>query len=573
MQEDDAGAWRLVEANSRFITDTEARYAMVELELLGVRWAMKKCHMYLFGLPNFTLVVDHLPLVSILDKQTLDCIDNARLQRLKVDTSPYNFTTVWKKGKDHRIPDALSRAPVNEPTAEDLDDEQELYHYVSLVLNDTVMQIETEVRDGTPDRTQVDPHLERIKAVASTDEEYQALLKALSEGTTLKGLPQNIQMYKNFLDEISQNDGILLYNQRLIIPRQLRKEILQTLHSSHQGIERTLRRARKAVFWPGLSADIKSTVAACQECNRYKPSLQKEPLESDPMPTRIFEHMAADYFEVDGKHYLAIVDRYSGWLELFRQPKAPTSESLIDNLIEMFCMTGCPTMLFTDGGKQFTAADTQNFLRNWGVSHRLSSPMYPQSNGLAESAVKALKLLLKKHKNKPRSQNFRLGLLELRNTPREGGKSPAEIVFGRQLRTLLPSHPYAFDKKWQTSQEEFDAKRAELHKKAAKAYNKSARELQPLKIGDNVLIQNAVTKEWDRVAIIVERWSRRRYLLKQPSGRTVIRNRRFLQKVKPPEEKPSTPPAAKPRKSNLVNPDAPRRTSQRVRFKPVRLDL
>ncbi len=38
-QDPDDGNWKLVEANSRFITETEARYAMVELELLAVRWA------------------------------------------------------------------------------------------------------------------------------------------------------------------------------------------------------------------------------------------------------------------------------------------------------------------------------------------------------------------------------------------------------------------------------------------------------------------------------------------------------------------------------------------------------
>ena len=94
LQQDPKGHWRLVEANSRFITDTEARYAMIELELLAVRWAMRKAHNYLFGLPTFTLVVDHQPLISILNRQTLDCVDNARLQRLKADLNAYQFHAV-----------------------------------------------------------------------------------------------------------------------------------------------------------------------------------------------------------------------------------------------------------------------------------------------------------------------------------------------------------------------------------------------------------------------------------------------------------------------------------------------
>jgi len=112
--------WRLVQCGSRFLSDTESRYAMVELELLAVVWAMLKCRLFLHGLPEFQLVVDHQPLVPILNNYTLDMVENPRLQRMKAKLSMFVFTASWRKGKDHAIPDALSRAPVCDPTAEDL---------------------------------------------------------------------------------------------------------------------------------------------------------------------------------------------------------------------------------------------------------------------------------------------------------------------------------------------------------------------------------------------------------------------------------------------------------------------
>lgn len=112
-------AWKLTDTNSRWCRDTESRYAIVELELAVVEWAIRKCRLYLSGLPTFTLMVDHQALVSILDKYTLDAMENPKIQRLKKRLSPYSFTTVWRKGKDHAIPDALSRAPVNDPVMED----------------------------------------------------------------------------------------------------------------------------------------------------------------------------------------------------------------------------------------------------------------------------------------------------------------------------------------------------------------------------------------------------------------------------------------------------------------------
>jgi hypothetical protein len=40
------------------------------------------------------------------------------------------------------------------------------------------------------------------------------------------------------------------------------------------------------------------------------------------------------------------------------------------------------------------------------------------------------------------------GLLEFRNTPRENGMSPAEMVFGSQLRSILPAHRTSFAPRW-----------------------------------------------------------------------------------------------------------------------------
>ena len=70
--------------------------------------------------------------------------------------------------------------------------------------------------------------------------------------------------------------------------------------------------------------------------------------------------------------------------------------------------------------------------------HVTSSPEYPQSNGKVENAVKTAKNLMKKSSST--SSDFHLALLDWRNTPTEGMKSsPAQRMFGRRTRTLLPS--------------------------------------------------------------------------------------------------------------------------------------
>lgn len=47
---------------------------------------------------------------------------------------------------------------------------------------------------------------------------------------------------------ISETQGIILKDQRILIPLVLRRKILDKLHQGHQGIEKTKQRARQSVF-------------------------------------------------------------------------------------------------------------------------------------------------------------------------------------------------------------------------------------------------------------------------------------------------------------------------------------
>jgi len=90
----------LVQAGSRFLSDAESCYAVIELELLAVSWTIIKCKIFLAGPPHFTVVTDHHPLVPILNSHRLDEIENPRLQRLKTKIMAYNFTTAPSKEPD-----------------------------------------------------------------------------------------------------------------------------------------------------------------------------------------------------------------------------------------------------------------------------------------------------------------------------------------------------------------------------------------------------------------------------------------------------------------------------------------
>ena len=67
------------------------------------------------------------------------------------------------------------------------------------------------------------------------------------------------------------------------------------------------------------------------------------------------------------------------------------------------------------------------------------SPEYPRSNALAEKTIQIVKSLLEKAKDD--NKDTHSTMLEAWNIPADNYRSPAELVVGRQLRSVLPVNP------------------------------------------------------------------------------------------------------------------------------------
>lgn len=69
--------------------------------------------------------------------------------------------------------------------------------------------------------------------------------------------------------------------------------------------------------------------------------------------------------------------------------------------------------LISDNGPQYTSDEFKSFVATYGIS----SPLYAQSNGLAEKSEKTVKNLMKKYLES--GDDVNLALLDLRNMPRD----------------------------------------------------------------------------------------------------------------------------------------------------------
>ena len=146
-----------------------------------------------------------------------------------------------------------------------------------------------------------------------------------------------------------------MYGSRVVVPARLRQEVLHELYSSHQGQDRTLRRARQVVHWPSITNDIRNVVRSCAACAERLPSHAPEHLLVEPPSSRPFECAASDLFQLAGHHFLVYTDRFSGWPTVGTCGRTATSAQVISLLKEWMSEKGIQERLTTDGGPQFTS--------------------------------------------------------------------------------------------------------------------------------------------------------------------------------------------------------------------------
>ena len=516
---------RLITCGSRFLTSAEANYAVIELELLAIQWAVAKCRLYLAG-ADFQVITDHQPLLGVLNGRNLDAVQNTRIHRIMAKLLGYRFKVLWTPGKTQSIADALSRFPVFKP-----EEKPDI-----LVCSVLVRQASTEETTSCS----LDPALEKLNQYAAKDAEYQMVLNAVKTHKKLGQLPRDhpAQDYRSHWDAMSVEPGLpklMLYHGRIMIPKDAKREILETLHMQHSGETKSLANARQLYFWYGMTNDIKKMVSGCEECLKLKPCQHMEPT-IQTVATRPFESVSVDLGYLNGVHYLVLVDRYSGW-PMVKPLKKLNTTAVTTILHDWFLDMGKPVNLRSDGGPQFRQ-EFEDWCKDQCINHELSSPYNHQSNGHAEVAVREMKNLLAKTGTYPK---FRLALREWRNTPRFDGLSPAQWLTGHRQRTEAIATPKAYQRVTDEQLKTHMDRRGQVQSQTKERVDRSKRDLEQLEPGDQVWVQDPKSLKWSTKATVLSiRKNKRSYLVKS-DDRVFIRNRRFLRPDPSPGPTPDGP--------------------------------
>ena len=403
---------------SRTLSGAERNYPQTEKEALAMVYAMRSFHQYLWG-QKFDMVTDHKPLLGLFSPtKSINAQSSGRIQRWGLLLQNYRFDLYHRAGKLLCTADALSRLPADKaieytPIPGD-------WNLVANFLENSPTNC-AEIR-------------ENIK----NDEVLKKVFQFCLEGwpSSLAGDP-DLGPYARRRDELSVQDGIILWGIRVIIPQALRSSLLNELHTNHTGSSRMKELARSYLWWPNLDQDLENVSASCDTCLEHRSMPPKAELHPWEWPKAPWHRIHVDHAgPMDGNYFLVIVDAHSKWTDIYKT-KGTTSTETIRLLQHSFSRFGLPVSLVSDNGPCFTSAEFAEFTKTSGVRHITTAVYKPSTNGLAERMVQTFKNALRKS-SEPIPVALDRFLFNYRMTPHATtGVTPAELMFGRKLRTRL----------------------------------------------------------------------------------------------------------------------------------------
>lgn len=470
---------------SRTLTKGEQKHSATERECLAVIWAIERFRPYVEG-TEFTVITDHYSLLwlhNLKDPQ-------GRLARWALRLQPYKFKLIHRKGKEHVVPDMLSRAAAPDLQVNCLEEGHQ-----------------------------------------SEDKWYQKMLREVKEHGEKYPLwrADNEKLMKfvpNSRDLLEASP-----EWKEVVPKYARAEILAKLHdeptAGHLGAQKTFVRVQEHYYWPKMKTDVSKYVARCHVCQQTKDDNMKP---AGHMGVRRginkpWVMVAADLLgpfprSNSGFKYLLVVTDTFTKFPLLYPLRAATSNLVAKHLEETFCVWGIPKYLICDNGPEFTGKCFKTLASDFQIKILYNASRHPQANPV-ERVNKTIGNMLRAYVgNNHRQWDKEVPKLgyALRSARHDTtGYTPAYLNFGRELHlNLRPSHrreateegkeeegrlcvadPSDYGKKLQALQKVYKDVERRLekgHSKNAQRYNLRRRPLE-FRVNDRVWKKNFVQSD------------------------------------------------------------------------------
>lgn len=388
---------------SRSLTKAERKFSTTEKECLAVIFAIEKLRPYIEG-TKFRVVTDHYSLKWL--NNIKDPV--GRIARWAVRLQQYDFEIVHRKGKDHVVPDTLSRS---------------------------VPAIET---------------IEVLDKSVTTDKWYKKMYDRVVKYP--KRYPlwriENSVLYKQIkpaYPELTEPSSAWC----IVVPRENRTEVIRACHDpptcGHLGVFKTTARVASTYYWPKLRADVANYIRHCLVCIRTKPE-QKPPiglmLSAQATITKPWELLYLDLVgplprSTTGYSYIFTVsDAFSKFVLLF--PLRSATALAITRLLEDYVILifGTPRKIIVDNGSQLRSNLLKNLLQSYNITLGHTANYHPQANQV-ERPHRVIKTVLTAYvsQNQRTWSNYLAKVACAINSARHEVTSftPNFVLFGREI--------------------------------------------------------------------------------------------------------------------------------------------
>lgn len=437
---------------SRKTTDVESRYSSYELEALAIIEGIKKFRHYLFGI-KFKIVTDCKAFQMTMDKKNLAM--SPRVARWVLFLQDYDYQIEHREGTKMKHVDALSRQP-----------------YVCII-NDV--------------------H-ENIRQAQMLDEGLKAIMEILKD-----------RPYGNYMI-----DNNLLYigdDKRLVIPRNMERDIIQKVHSKgHFSIKKMKELINKDYYIKGLDKKIEDFILTCIPCllatkkeGKQEGFLNPIEKESIPLMTIHLDHVGP--LTQTSKQYnyiLTVVDAFTKFVWLFPTKSTSSKETL--NKLQVHQQTfGNPQRIITDRGTAFTSGEFAEYCKEENIQHLTITTGVPRGNGQVERIHRIIIPLLTKlclensgqwYKHVSRVQRA------INSTFQRSIKTtPFELLIGTKMRTqedieiqelLQEEERQQFNEDRESYRKQAKEQILKIQDENVRDYNKKRKESSKYEIGDVV---------------------------------------------------------------------------------------
>lgn len=354
---------------SRTTTDAEKRYPQMDLEGLGVDYALYRFRNYLVGSPStITVVTDHMPLCSIFNGNRSGSV---RTERYKQRNQDIKFKVVYKKGKSNQS-DFLSRRGA--PITKLCDEEQQRADSINNLL---YMLHTTPIVDRIT--------LKAIAEETTSDSILSKLQNIVKSGKTWisKDEQESLLKFKNILPEITiTGNGILLKGERIILPATLQNLAIQLCHQgSHPGQSSMERRLRYHFFFHDMNIKVSKYLEQCTDCSIYTDKKSKEPLKSHNVPDRCWEKVAVDLFgPMPSQKHIVVVQDLASRFPAAKIVSSTAADKVLPAMSDIYNAYGNPEVQLSDNGPPFNSVAMDKFAEERNIVLEKIPPHHPSAN-------------------------------------------------------------------------------------------------------------------------------------------------------------------------------------------------